>query len=159
MTSHMSLWFSGLLSTLNTRIYFPRWVGLNFSLAAVLFSSFLSASLLRSLPVFLVSPKLPSVRELFLDYWLFWPFSRLITQNDIKPHQTVWPRCFWRDVAQLFPLDVLHCAQSWGKSEVITTALLSLRNLINEVVWGPGRQHAGAKYSDHLWTSLLTLLL
>lgn len=80
----------------------------------------------------------------------------LSLKNAIKPPQTVWPRCFWIDAAQLLPLGVWRCARAWGKSEVITTALLSLRNLINEVVWGPGRQHARAKYSDHLWTSLLT---
>lgn len=60
-------------------------------------------------------PKLPNARELFLDCWLFWPSSLLITQNDIEPHETVWPRSSWRDAAQRFPLDVLRCALDWGK--------------------------------------------
>lgn len=72
---------------------------------------FLLASFLRSLLVFWVSPKLPNLRELFLDCRVFWPFSLLITQNDIKPHQIVWHCCFWIYIAQLFPLDLFHCVQ------------------------------------------------
>lgn len=65
MTSHMSLWFSGCLLSLNPRIYFPRWVTLNFFLALVPFSYFLLASLLRTLLVFLVSPNSQMNRSFF----------------------------------------------------------------------------------------------
>ena len=79
-----------------------------FFLALVSFSYFLSASLLRSLLVFLVSPKLPNVQELFLDCSLL-VFLSPDHSDDISNRLALLLLDIY---SSAFPrLDLFHCVQ------------------------------------------------